>query len=137
MKGRCHPQGHSHCVAPTAALTAALSECDSDHTLGYVPSLLRSGSIPIRVTQKRYQPLCGWYLFVERVKGIEPSLQAWEARVLPLNYTRVFVSTKFDEIRQKSTIFSATSEPSIQLSPRQTFDNPPTYIATINICFLL
>ena len=26
---------------------------------------------------------------MERVKGIEPSSQAWEARVLPLNYTRV------------------------------------------------
>ncbi len=26
---------------------------------------------------------------VERVKGIEPTLQAWEARVLPLNYTRL------------------------------------------------
>ena len=25
---------------------------------------------------------------VERVKGIEPSCRAWEARVLPLNYTR-------------------------------------------------
>jgi len=25
---------------------------------------------------------------VERVKGIEPSLSAWEADVLPLNYTR-------------------------------------------------
>ena len=25
---------------------------------------------------------------VERVKGIEPSLSAWEAEVLPLNYTR-------------------------------------------------
>ncbi|CAI8912748.1 protein of unknown function [Methylocaldum szegediense] len=25
---------------------------------------------------------------VERVMGIEPTLQAWEARVLPLNYTR-------------------------------------------------
>jgi hypothetical protein len=25
----------------------------------------------------------------ERVKGIEPSLSAWEADVLPLNYTRV------------------------------------------------
>ena len=24
----------------------------------------------------------------ERVKGIEPSLSAWEADVLPLNYTR-------------------------------------------------
>ena len=25
---------------------------------------------------------------MERVKGIEPSLSAWEADVLPLNYTR-------------------------------------------------
>jgi hypothetical protein len=25
---------------------------------------------------------------VERVKGIEPSYAAWEAAVLPLNYTR-------------------------------------------------
>ena len=26
---------------------------------------------------------------VERVKGIEPSYSAWEADVLPLNYTRI------------------------------------------------
>jgi len=26
---------------------------------------------------------------LERVKGIEPSLLAWEAKVLPLNYTRI------------------------------------------------
>ena len=26
---------------------------------------------------------------VERVKGIEPSYEAWEAAVLPLNYTRI------------------------------------------------
>ncbi|GEM_PF-418607 len=25
---------------------------------------------------------------LERVKGIEPSSQAWEARILPLNHTR-------------------------------------------------
>ena len=28
---------------------------------------------------------------LERVKGIEPSLSAWEAGVLPLNYTRDMV----------------------------------------------
>ncbi len=28
------------------------------------------------------------YLKLERVKGIEPSSQAWEARILPLNHTR-------------------------------------------------
>ena len=27
--------------------------------------------------------------FLERVKGIEPSSQAWEARILPLNHTRL------------------------------------------------
>ena len=27
-------------------------------------------------------------LYVERVKGIEPLYEAWEAVVLPLNYTR-------------------------------------------------
>jgi hypothetical protein len=26
---------------------------------------------------------------MERVKGIEPSSQAWEARILPLNHTRI------------------------------------------------
>ncbi len=26
--------------------------------------------------------------YVERVMGIEPTLEAWEAAVLPLNYTR-------------------------------------------------
>ncbi len=28
---------------------------------------------------------------LERVKGIEPSYEAWEAAVLPLNYTRVLI----------------------------------------------
>ena len=30
-----------------------------------------------------------WAFGVERVTGIEPALSAWEADVLPLNYTRV------------------------------------------------
>ena len=30
-----------------------------------------------------------WAFLVERVTGIEPALSAWEADVLPLNYTRV------------------------------------------------
>jgi hypothetical protein len=29
-----------------------------------------------------------WAGELERVKGIEPSYEAWEAAVLPLNYTR-------------------------------------------------
>ena len=30
-----------------------------------------------------------WAFVAERVTGIEPALSAWEADVLPLNYTRV------------------------------------------------
>ena len=30
-----------------------------------------------------------WIDAVERVMGIEPTLEAWEAAVLPLNYTRI------------------------------------------------
>lgn len=33
--------------------------------------------------------LLGMSFFVERAKGIEPSTQAWEARILPLNYARI------------------------------------------------
>ena len=31
---------------------------------------------------------------MERVKGIEPSSQAWEARILPLDHTRTGESVK-------------------------------------------
>ncbi len=31
---------------------------------------------------------------MERVKGIEPSYAAWEAAVLPLNYTRIAAAHK-------------------------------------------
>jgi hypothetical protein len=32
---------------------------------------------------------------MERVMGIEPTLSAWEAEVLPLNYTRLSDKTHF------------------------------------------
>ena len=32
-----------------------------------------------------------WAFVVERVTGIEPALSAWEADVLPLNYTRAYL----------------------------------------------
>ena len=32
--------------------------------------------------------ICKHLNFMERVMGIEPTLAAWEAAVLPLNYTR-------------------------------------------------
>ena len=47
------------------------------------------------------------YREVERVKGIEPSYEAWEAAVLPLNYTR-------DLQRQ----FSASrTQPAVKMGP--------------------
>ena len=40
--------------------------------------------------QEKLQPNCPGRTFepLERVKGIEPSSQAWEASALPLSYTR-------------------------------------------------
>jgi hypothetical protein len=48
---------------------------------------------------------------LERVKGIEPSPQAWEARVLPLNYTRFAKSVKASEgrIRFKVQVWGVPS----------------------------
>ena len=33
--------------------------------------------------------ITSWFLCMERAKGIEPSSQAWEARILPMNYARM------------------------------------------------
>jgi hypothetical protein len=38
-------------------------------------------------SQALIAPLTCWFS-LERVTGIEPALSAWEADVLPLNYTR-------------------------------------------------
>ncbi len=40
----------------------------------------------VRSNQLSYRPI-----FLERVKGIEPSSSAWKAEVLPLNYTRIYM----------------------------------------------
>ena len=40
---------------------------------------------------------------LERVKGIEPSYAAWEAAVLPLNYTRI-TALIIDRISSTKTI---------------------------------
>lgn len=39
---------------------------------------------------------------MERVKGIEPSYAAWEAAVLPLNYTRVVALYTAQAVRMQS-----------------------------------
>ena len=40
---------------------------------------------------------------MERVKGIEPSSQAWEARILPLNHTRCGVNDLYQTNRTTAT----------------------------------
>src|SRR2546423_7755310 len=44
---------------------------------------------------------------MERVKGIEPSSQAWEAHILPLNHTRVLprVCNRFPRLWQAKTLW--------------------------------
>ena len=38
--------------------------------------------------KKDLRQICHRSFLLERVKGVEPSSQAWEARILPMNYTR-------------------------------------------------
>ena len=35
-------------------------------------------------------PFKGLRVFLERMRGIEPPSQAWEAGILPMNYIRIF-----------------------------------------------
>lgn len=60
---------------------------------------------------------------LERVKGIEPSCPAWEAGVLPLNYTRVGKKLRVDssELREKSQATTRNS-----FSQLSTFSPPFT-----------
>ncbi|MDB5838560.1 MAG: hypothetical protein JWQ23_512 [Herminiimonas sp.] len=54
---------------------------------------------------------------IERVKGIEPSSRAWEAFVLPLNYTRMeSILRSFHAIRQMLMIRSAIATVRLLLS---------------------
>lgn len=39
-----------------------------------------------------------WKVEVERAMGIEPTLFAWEAKVLPLNYARLFELVEFTRV---------------------------------------
>ena len=75
-------------------LSDPFQEVSLDHSSGMLhvelhPNFFeRTRSIPnnhILIT-KKYGALLS-VLVLEQVKGIEPSYQAWEARVLPLNYT--------------------------------------------------
>ena len=53
---------------------------------------------------------------MERVKGIEPSSQAWEARILPLNHTRTGSRTFLPDVdslgkRQEALIIACIAQP--------------------------
>ncbi len=58
---------------------------------------------------------------MERVMGIEPTLLAWEAKVLPLNYTRVrcrdaprtiaYMVTNFAQARRQTMRITVNGEP--------------------------
>jgi hypothetical protein len=40
---------------------------------------------------------------LERAKGIEPSYEAWEASVLPLNYARIIALRRWQERRDSNS----------------------------------
>ena len=65
---------------PTAAETLPGFEANSWYGVSV------QGATPKDVIAKLKQPRPG--IFLERVMGIEPTYLAWEANVLPLNYTR-------------------------------------------------
>ena len=52
----------------------------------YAKLISQNGNIPVRNHYKTRQLAAGFVM--ERVTGIEPALKAWEALILPLNYTR-------------------------------------------------
>ncbi len=57
----------------------------------YVHSLFPPvpASVEFTAAQPKKKAPKGLLQMLERVKGIEPSYEAWEAAVLPLNYTRI------------------------------------------------
>ena len=68
---------------------------------------------------------------MERAMGIEPTLAAWEAAVLPLNYTRVMGKSKSAR-RARASVSSAWLPPLSFLSPRPPIDQPSAYRYSTN-----
>ena len=62
-------------------MTNALAKANLKHKITFAWALIQKA---------HFKPYCKGKRDVERVKGIEPSYEAWEAAVLPLNYTRTF-----------------------------------------------
>ena len=59
-------------------------------TGNYTGKLRSFSNVQNWIPKTRTPPLCGgvWSLKMERAMGIEPTLAAWEAAVLPMNYAR-------------------------------------------------
>ena len=55
---------------------------------------------------------------LERVKGIEPSYEAWEAAVLPLNYTRVALYSTVSKVFSNSMTRGRPTERSLFVNRR-------------------
>ena len=53
------------------------------------------GSCSIRLSYRR---------IMERVMGIEPTRPAWKAGILPLNYTRIYVTVSSADLRYYSRV---------------------------------
>jgi hypothetical protein len=62
---------------------------------------------------------------LERVKGIEPSYAAWEAAVLPLNYTRAAAPALFTSGRHDEAIRPSGGSEQLMLSNYE----PDTHVA--------
>lgn len=60
------------------------------------------------------KPLALQGVSVERVTRIELALSAWEADVLPLNYTRVLCGSKVYWARRASSLPSESSDSNIR-----------------------
>ena len=53
-------------------------------------------------------PHTGCFLMLERVKGLEPSISAWKANVLPLHYTRILCRNS-ERLERETGLEPATS----------------------------
>ena len=81
------PRSEGHAPG-RAAMSPAVQQCPRRRRLSPAPQAATSGAEPGRATT-RARTVMVRALGLERVTGIEPALSAWEAEVLPLNYTRV------------------------------------------------
>ena len=57
-------------------------------------SYLVTQSVSAKTVPNNFSSEGNYLIYVERVMGIEPTYSAWEADVLPLNYTRRHLNCK-------------------------------------------